>query len=613
MANALETTIRLLGRIDPSLSRAMATGERMAARSGKNIGKLFAAGAVAVGAAVVAGAGIAIKAATEYETSLAKVSTIADTTHTSLAQISDDTLKLSSATGMAAADVNEATYQAISAGVKTEEATQFVGVAAKAAKGGFTDVTTAVDGLTTVLNSYGLGAENADKIANQMLVTQNLGKTSFGELAQSVGKLTPIMNSANVGTDEMFSSLAALTANGIETSEAVSGMKAAVSNIIKPTAEASKMAASLGLDFSSTALQSKGLAGFLQDVKDKTGGNLDTMSKLFGSMEGLNSVLSLTSDQGMALMSKSMEEMQTNTTALEDAYNKMASTPAERIDKLKNKVSNLAIQTGEKLLPIAEAVMEKIESIDFEKISGELQWFIDNGQVIAGIAVAVGAGMATWNVINMLQGVVGAVKAWTIATQGMSAVQRVMNILQLASNAIMAANPIGIVVAAVVGLTAGFVYLVQKTGSVKGAFEAVWGVIKKVGDIIGGVLSKIKEFLGFGGSSKSVTVGAETASVDIPQYATGGTVTMPHLAVVGDVPETIVPHGNTTRNRALLAQAARGVGASNGGGTSFSVNFTAQIMGGSASEVKAGVLDAEQEFESRMNAFLSAKARRAFT
>ena len=77
------------------------------------------------------------------------------------------------------------------------------------------------DGLTTVLNAYGLEASKATDISDQMLVAQNYGKTSFGDMASSMGKVIPIASSLNVSTQELFSSIAVLTKNGIGTSEAV--------------------------------------------------------------------------------------------------------------------------------------------------------------------------------------------------------------------------------------------------------------------------------------------------------------------------------------------------------------------------------------------------------
>lgn len=294
----------------------------------------------AIGGAATA----AYKFGTEYETSLAKVSTIADTSKVSLADLSKSIISLSDETGESAAGLNEALYSAISAGADTAHAVDLVGVAVKAARGGFTDTETAVDGLTSALNAYGMATEDAEGLANKFLVTQNLGKTTFGELAGSIGGVAPTAHAAGVSIDELLSGVAALTANGVGTSEAMTGIKAALSNIIKPSSEAAKMAEQLGLDFSTAALQSKGFAGFLEDVKTATGGNMDKMAQLFGSVEALNTILTLTSDQGAALMNKTMQEMATNTTALDDAYEAMSDTAQVSVQKIGNSFKNLGIK-----------------------------------------------------------------------------------------------------------------------------------------------------------------------------------------------------------------------------------------------------------------------------
>lgn len=218
-------------------------------------GKKMSAGVTApiIGAGAAAG-----KLAMDFEDSMAKVSTIADTTQVPIEDLKNGIMDLSSKTGQSADDLSEAMYQAMSASVETGDAVEFLDTAVKAAVGGFTDNATAVDGLTSVLNAYGMEASKVESIANQMLITQNLGKTTFGELASSIGQVTPIAASLGITTEELFSSLAATTAQGLGTSESITALKAAMSNIIKPSKEASEAAQTLGIDFSVSALQSKG-------------------------------------------------------------------------------------------------------------------------------------------------------------------------------------------------------------------------------------------------------------------------------------------------------------------------------------------------------------------
>ena len=98
-----------------------------------------------------------------------------------------------------------------------------------------------------------------------MLLAQNFGKTSFGEMAQSMGNVIPIAAQLNVSTQELFGSIAVLTKNGIRTSEAITGLKAAYSNILKPSSEAAKLAQSLGLEFNAAHLKSVGWVKFLEE------------------------------------------------------------------------------------------------------------------------------------------------------------------------------------------------------------------------------------------------------------------------------------------------------------------------------------------------------------
>lgn len=471
----------------------------------------------AIGAAAVAGIGAAVKVGMDFETSLAKVGTIADTSVKSLDAFSKEAVSLSQQTGIAGTEINEALYQAISAGADTEHALGLVEVAAKAAKGGFTDTATAVDGLTSVLNTYGMATADADKLANQFLITQNLGKTTFGQLASSIGLVAPVAKSAGVSTQELLSSIAALTANGLGTSEAITGVKAALSNVIKPSSEATKMAKKLGIDFSVTAMQSKGLAGFMAELAEKTGGNTDTMAQLFGSVEGLNAVLTLTSSGGMELMNKTMREMETNATALDDAYNEMNSTTEAAFNKLKTSAQGVGISFYEGIQePLKQAAItgtESIQEIASSMQSGGLQSAVESvGRLLASlvttltnfassaipvvinslaflannfdklaiVAAACFSAMKAYTVItaisNALKGASAAVAAYTTATAAsqhvslllaltMTPLQLAVGVLtgkitlataaQAAWNAVMNANPIGIIITLLAALAAG--------------------------------------------------------------------------------------------------------------------------------------------------------------
>ena len=395
---------------------------------------LVGAGTAAVNFALQAGEGFA------------KVSTIADETVLSMDGIKAGVMSVSDETGVAVTEFNEALYQTISATGDTANAIGYTEIAAKAAKGGFTDTATAVDGLTTIMNSYGLsGVENMQKISDMMLMTQNYGKTTFGELASSMGNVVPIASQMNMSVEELMSIMATLTKNGIGTSEAVTGLKAALSNIIKPSTEAADAAEALGLDFSASAVQTKGFSGVMADVQEalkkaapeyaelatqvgnnkarmaeleaqgakntdeykalaketkKLEGSMDTLAQaadspiggfatLFGSVEGLNSMMVLTSETGSKDMQGAMAAMQESAGATEKAFNKMNDSDMGKINKELNKLKNAGITAGEKLLPLVTKGIEAVGGLaeKFNSLSDEQQEGILK---MAGFAAASG-------------------------------------------------------------------------------------------------------------------------------------------------------------------------------------------------------------------------------
>lgn len=394
---------------------AAEVGEKLQTAGGKIQavgGKLSKAGntlSVAVTAPIVAAGTASAKLALDAETSYAKVGTIIDETVVSYDQLKTSVVESSDRLGIGVSSYNEALYQTVSATNDSANAIKYTDIAVKAAKAGFTDAATAVDGLTTAMNSYGLkGEENMMRISDQMLIAQNVGKTTFGELASTMGQVVPITAQLNMGTEVLFATLATLTKNGIGTSQAVTGLKAALSNVIKPSTEAAEAAATLGVDFSASALQSKGLVGFMRDIKDalekaspefakvseesakvttrmaelsKSGkesskeykqlaktskaleGQMETLAKasdspiggfstLFGSVEGLNSMMVLASETGAKDMENALAAMENSTGATQKAFEKMDAAPAAQMQKELNKLKNAGISVGEKLIPL---------------------------------------------------------------------------------------------------------------------------------------------------------------------------------------------------------------------------------------------------------------------
>lgn len=146
-------------------------------------------------------------------------------------------------------------------------------------------------------------------------------------------------------------------------------------------------------------------------------------------------------------------------------------------------ITDIAGPIGDELTPKIGEIVQKVKEFDMAPVINALTWILDNAGTIAALAVGIGAGMATWNVVTTVLAVVEAVKAWRIATQDVA-------IAQAALNLVMEANPIGIVITAVAGLVAGLIVLWNTNEDFRSALTTAWEMIKATGEAVWGWLSK---------------------------------------------------------------------------------------------------------------------------
>lgn len=378
------------------------------------------------------------EAAAQFETSTAMVATIADTSQKSLSSISKEVRTYSNDTGEAASDMAEATYQAISASVNTADAAAFAGTATKLAVGGFTSATTAVDVLTTAINSYGLAASDATQLSDYLITTQNLGKTSVDQLAQSVGKVIPLASAYNVQMDNLSSAYAVLTANGIATAESGTYLKSMLSELGDTGSDVSEVLLnSTGKTFAQLMEQGYSLGDVMSMLGDAVDGDSTAFNALWSSTEAGIGALSLF-NAGADKYNSVLDSMRTSAGATEKAYSTMADTTDKSKQRMENAFNNLKISVGDVLNPALTQVYE-----GFTGVFAGMSDFVDEyPAVVAAIsAIAVGVG-----------GFTGALAAYNLATTAAKFVTE-------AFTATLAANPYVLAAAGIVAVTAAAVTL----------------------------------------------------------------------------------------------------------------------------------------------------------
>jgi len=385
-ADAAATVQRSSLNINRSLATVEQSYRKVANQSRIALNALRAFTAASATAAV----GIGVRDHLEMSRSMGRIATITDKATFNLKSFEKQLQALSRTYSLSQAEQAAAAYQAISAGAESAgEAITLLHAANKLAIGGGTDLTVAVNGLTSLLNSYGESAEAATKYSDILFKTEAAGKTSVKEISASLGDIAPVAADLGVEFKEVAAAIAALTKPGSDTSKVITSLSGFMLGLLKPTSEATRAAQEMGLQFDAAALRSKGLAGFLNDVAEKTKGSGEQMARLIGSQQALAAVTALTGTASKDFINI-LRDMDNAAGATSLAFNQMTEQDFFKYQKSLNNirvgmhlVASMIVNT---LSPAFRTLAENIdkvravwEKIDWGLMGAALSFLIPGG------------------------------------------------------------------------------------------------------------------------------------------------------------------------------------------------------------------------------------------
>lgn len=454
---------------------------------------------VPVSTAAAGALGYATKRALDFQNGMAKMSTLFDTSKTSVSELSKQFMDLSNKTGISSSELAEAGYQALSAGQSVDKVGKFVETSARLAKAGFTSTTTAVDVLTTAMNAYGKKAGSANDIANKLVRTQNLGKTTVDELASSMGKIIPTAASMNVGIDNLTSGYVSLTKQGIATAEATTYMNSMMNELGDSGTEVGKLLKSkTGKSFQDLMKDGKSLADVLKIMQDHCQKSGKNFNELWGSAEAGKAALSILNG-GVDEFNGTVKEMGSKTDDVGQALKKLE-TPAEKAKKAVNQLKNTGIDLATSLInemsPVIDDISKKIEKLRkwVEGLDNGTKLMI--GKCTALVAVAAPVIMIVGKVVgtvgSLTSGVGSLIKKLGEAEGGAGLFSKVIGGLT---------SPVGIAIGAIALLIFAFVALYNTNDEFKQKVDTAWAAIKnRIQEVVDTLIQLFEAFAELGKS-----------------------------------------------------------------------------------------------------------------
>lgn len=324
-----------------------------------------------------------VDAAVKYQAAMAKVGTL--TGDADLSEFSDGIMELSNNLGVSATDIADSMYQALSASVDAADALKFVEQSTKLSIGGFTDATTAVDVLTTIINAYNLKATDAARISDILVNTQNLGKTTVQQLGQSLGQVIPLAATYNVKLENLASAYVVMTRGGINTANATTYIRAAMQELGDDSSAVSGILEELtGKNFAQLSAAGLSLGDIMQMLGQSVNNDATAFANLWSNQRAGLGAMSIL-NAGTEEYAKTMESMADATGVAEENFAKIAGTGERAGARLTTSLENLKIAVGSELQKPLDAIKGKITNI----VTGITEWVKANPGLVRVIGALV--------------------------------------------------------------------------------------------------------------------------------------------------------------------------------------------------------------------------------
>lgn len=417
-----------------------------------------------------------VKMALDVDTGLHKVMTLADKAVLPMKDLQSSIKDMSNESGIAQQELLEATYEALSSGVETSDVLKFVRSGVDLTRAGFTDMTTAIDATTTVLNAYGDDAFDITKIHDIFVQTQDKGKISVDELGKSIGRVIPVASSLGVNVDQIGAGYAMLTARGQNARIATTNLNAMFTELGSTGSNVDKVIRSMsGKSFAQLTEEGHSVGDVLGMVEEYAQNSGLTLNDMFGSMNAGAAATTLLSN-GVAGFNAELQGMHDAAGVTQKNAEEME-TDALKLQKAMNSLKNAAIEIGAILIPVITKIAEKISDW-----ANKLQGLDDEQKEMI---VKIGAVVASIGPMLLILG-----KVMSLIGSAPAMISNLGTVFGALT------SPIGLIIIAVGAFIGVIIHLLQTNEEFRDKMVAAWGAVQNIIQFVGNEMWAIKEVIG---------------------------------------------------------------------------------------------------------------------
>ena len=378
-------------------------------------------------------------------------------------------------------DAATATLNFARAGLSAEEAASALAPAMNLAAGEGGNLDTVSGGLVATINGFHGSFDEAGHYADVFAAACNNSALDVDSLSHAMSVAAPIFSSAGYSVNDAALYMGIMANNGIDADKAANSLKTGLARLVSPAKEGAEMMDKLGISVTNSDGTMKSSVQIQKELHDAFGKlseseQIAAASAIFGKNQMA---------PWLALINTAPEEVGELDTALancagttDEMAEAMMSGFGGSLEKLKSSIDVLVTSIGEALAPTILKVATFIQNLvdKFNSLTpAQQQTIVKIGMVVAAIGPLL-------VIIGKLLTSIGTIMTW--APKIVSGVQSVIGIGSKLMGglkalwAVIMANPIVLIVAAIAAAVAAFIYFWNTSEEFRNFWIGLWEAIK---------------------------------------------------------------------------------------------------------------------------------------
>lgn len=474
------------------------------------------------GAAVAGGLAVAVKTAADFEKGLSGIAAVSSATPAEMEKVRAKALQIGADTAFSASEASSAMEELVKAGISIPDTLNGAAdaVVALAAAGGV-DLPTAATIASNSMNQFNLKADQMTGVVDKISGAANASAIDVGDFGMSLSQVGAVANLAGLSFDDTAVAIAEMGNAGIKGSDAGTSLKTMLMNLQPQTDKQKDLMKELGLITKDGTNAFYDQAGKLKPLKDIQGTLSDALKGMSQAQKqaALETIFGSDAIRAAAVFANEgaagYDKMNTaiDKTSAADVAKTRLDNFAGSMEQLKGSAETLAIGIGSVLIPIVRTMVDGLTQA--------VNWFnsLDQGTkdiVVKVAAIAAGFllfGAGLIKVVSFAKEFYGALKTigtamqlvnketltsiangakqaamWVVQTAKMIAHGVAMAAVRVATlawtaaqwllNAALNANPISLIIIAVIALVAAIIWLWNNNEGFRNFVIAAWEGIK---------------------------------------------------------------------------------------------------------------------------------------